>query len=100
MKTIIAFALLGWLACSHLLAAEPGSASTNNLFPMIRAGDRASVKALVKYGADLHARDELGNTPLMAAAWMADAALLEFLLQAGADVSATNKAGAKISVSG
>ena len=93
MKTIIAIAVIGWLACTHLLAAEPGSASTNNLFPIIRAGDRASVKALVKYGANIHARDDLGNTPLMAAALNADVAMVELLLKAGADVNATNQAG-------
>ncbi len=93
MKTIIATALIGWLACSCLLAGESASASSNNLFPIIRAGDRASVKALVKYGAAVHARDKLGNTPLMAAAMNADAAILELLLKAGADVNATNQAG-------
>ena len=94
MKTIIAIALLECLACSHLLAAEPGPASTNNLFPIIRAGDSAAVSALMKSGADVHSRDEFGNTPLMAAAWMADAAVLELLLKSGAEVKATNKAGA------
>ena len=93
MKTIIAIALLECLASSHLLAGEPTPA-TNNLFPIIRAGDHVSVKALVKYGANIHARDDLGNTPLMAAALNADLAMLELLLKAGADVNATNQAGA------
>ena len=59
-----------------------------------RAGDRAVVRTLVKNGADVNARDESGDTPLMAAALYADTAVLELLLRAGADVNATNKAGA------
>ncbi len=93
MKTIIAIAILGWLACSSLLAAAPAS-SKNSIFESIRAGDCAAVKARLKSGADIQARDEFGNTPLMAAAWMADAAVLELLLKAAADVNATNQAGA------
>lgn len=44
--------------------------------------------------AALKSRDEYGNTPLMNAAWLADAVVLERLLKAGADVNASNKAGA------
>ena len=52
------------------------------------------MKMLLKNGADIHARDEAGNTPLMAAALNADVAVLELLLKAGAAVNATNRAGA------
>src|SRR5262249_6464014 len=93
MKPITAVALIGWLACSSLLTDERALAD-NNLVQAIRAGDRAAVGSLLKNNSDVHARDELGNTPLMAAALNADAAVLELLLQAGADVNATNKAGA------
>jgi ankyrin repeat protein len=65
-----------------------------DLFQAIRMGDHAAVGLLLNNGSDIHARDELGNTPLMAAAMNADAAVLELLLKAGADVNATNKAGA------
>src|ERR1044071_4383257 len=92
-KNIIGIILTGWLACLQLLPAAPPS-SSNALFEAIRAGDRAEVKTLLKNGADIHARDEAGNTPLMAAAQNADVAVLELLLKAGADVNATNQAGA------
>ncbi len=93
MKQSIALALSMCLACISVLAAAPASAN-NSIFESIRAGDRAAVKTLLKNSDAVNARDELGNTPLMAAAWIADAAVLEVLLKAGADVSATNKAGA------
>ena len=93
MKTIIAIALMGGFACLQLLAAAPASPGTS-LFDSIRAGDPGAVRKLLKNGADVGARDELGNTPLMAAAMSADPAVLELLLKAGADVNATNQAGA------
>jgi ankyrin repeat protein/mono/diheme cytochrome c family protein len=93
MKSISAIALLGGLACSSLLASGPAPAG-QNLFHAIRAGDRAAVGSLLKSGADVQARDELGNTPLLAAALNADAAVFELLLQAGADLNTTNQAGA------
>ena len=89
MKPFIALAL--WLTCLSLLAADPVPARAS-IFDAIRSGDRAMVKALLKNGADVQARDEFGNTPLMAAAWLADVGMLELLLKAGAEVNATNKA--------
>ena len=58
-----------------LLADEPASAASH-LFQAIRAGDRGAVRTLLKNGADVNARDELGNSPLMAAALDADTAML------------------------
>lgn len=52
------------------------------------------MRTLLKSGADVHARGEHGDTPLMEAALSADADVLKVLLKAGADVNATNKAGA------
>ena len=92
-KTIIGLLLTGWLACLQLLAAAP-PLSANSLFQAIRAGDHTAVKTLLKNGADLQARDESGDTLLMAAVLNADVAVLELLLKAGADVNATNQAGA------
>jgi ankyrin repeat protein/mono/diheme cytochrome c family protein len=91
-KNIIGTVLAGWLACLQLLAAAPPS-SSKAIFEAIRAGDRAEVKTLLKNGENIHARDESGNTPLMAAALNADTAVLDLLLKAGADVNATNQAG-------
>ena len=93
MKTITAIALIGCLACLPVLAADPAP-SSNALFEAIRAGDSAAVRDLLKGGADLNARNDIGDTPLMAAALNADAAVLELLLKAGADINAANQAGA------
>ncbi|MBI2947447.1 MAG: ankyrin repeat domain-containing protein [Verrucomicrobia bacterium] len=97
MKTLIAISFIGWLACFELLAREPAAnpaPSGTALFQAIRVGDHPAVRTLLKNGAAVNPRDELGNTPLMAAALNADAAVLELLLKAGADVNATNQAGA------
>jgi len=91
-KNNIGILLSGWFACLQLLAAASPS-SSNALFEAIRAGDRAEVKTLLKNGENIHARDESGNTLLMAAALNADTAVLELLLKAGADVNATNQVG-------
>lgn len=93
MKTLSTLTLLGGLALSPLLAAEPLPAG-HPLFQAIREGDADKVDALLKNAAAVSARDEYGNTPLMTAAWMADAAVLQRLLKAGADANASNKAGA------
>lgn len=76
-----------------VVAAEPAS-SGSPLFQAIRAGDSAAVQRLLKDGADLGARNDVGDTPLMSAAWQGNTETLELLLQAGADVNATSKTGA------
>jgi ankyrin repeat protein len=92
MKTLIATALAGWLACISLPGGEPAPSSIA-LFQAIRGGDSAAVRKLLKGGADLQSRNDAGDTPLMAAALNADAGILELLLKAGAHVNATNQAG-------
>jgi len=93
MKTLQALTLLGGLALSSLFAAGPPPA-VHPLFQAIREGDAGKAEALMQDTSALKARDEYGNTPLMTAAWLADAAVLDRLLKAGADVNASNKAGA------
>ncbi|MCF7763255.1 MAG: ankyrin repeat domain-containing protein [Verrucomicrobia bacterium] len=92
MKTATISALIGWLACASLLAAELTPSSTA-LFQSIRNGDAATLQNLLKTGADLKSLNEVGDTPLMAAGLYADAGMLKLLLKAGADVNATNQAG-------
>jgi ankyrin repeat protein/mono/diheme cytochrome c family protein len=86
-----ALVLIGFLASLRLSAAEPASPS---IFEAIRGGNNAAVRELLSGGADIEARNEIGDTPLMAAAWTADAAMVELLIKAGADVKATNELGA------
>lgn len=90
-------ALFSWCADSGLtLAADPREKAHSEaaaLFAAIRAGDSVAVQKLLRDGADLNARNEIGDTPLMSAALQADAELLEILLRAGADVNAANPEG-------
>jgi len=48
---------------------------------------------LLKAGADVNAKDEIGETALMRAAWNGHTAAIETLLKAGADARATDKDG-------
>ncbi|HTL17985.1 MAG TPA: ankyrin repeat domain-containing protein [Patescibacteria group bacterium] len=91
MKRTFALALTAWLACFQLPAAP--SAANTSVFNAIRAGDLSAVRTALKNGADLQARDEQGDTLLMAAALSADAEMLETLINAGADVNAVSPAG-------
>ncbi len=93
MKILIALLLAAWLTCLQSMAAAPPS-STSALFEAVRAGDHAAVRSLIKTGAGVNARDDEGNTPLIAAALNADVAVLKLLIEAGAEVNATNQAGA------
>src|SRR5262245_53754910 len=58
VKSILAVALIGWLACSRLLAGEPASAASD-LFQAIHAGDRGAVRTLLKNGADVNAPQKI-----------------------------------------
>ena len=44
-----------------------------------------AVAALISHGADVNARDKLGQTPLMDASYCGHAKVVEALLDAGAD---------------
>jgi ankyrin repeat protein len=74
-------------------AALPGSELKVELFTAIRDGDRARVKALLKRGADVNARDEDAATALMHAATDADLPMVNLLLEEGAEVNAASKSG-------
>jgi len=51
------------------------------------------VKYLVRNGADVHARDPLGNTPLHYAEALENAGIARYLISNGADVNAQNESG-------
>ena len=58
-----------------------------------REARRGRVAAALASGAQVHARDEEGNTALMYAAGSEDAKLVHLLVSAGADVNAANARG-------
>jgi ankyrin repeat protein/mono/diheme cytochrome c family protein len=92
-KFILAFtlALISMQAGPRLFASELAAAP--NVFQAIRSGNIAALKTFVKQGA-AGVRDESGNTPLMAAGLYGNTEAVQLLLKAGADVQATNRAGA------
>lgn len=57
------------------------------IFPLVAEGDPAAITAAVQAGADVHARNEAGLTPIMAAvAGSAPNEVIEALIAAGADL--------------
>ena len=65
----------------------------DQLFAASLRGDVALVEDLFDRGADIEARDDLGNTALINASWMGQLAVVELLLDRGADIEARNDLG-------
>ena len=70
--------------------ARPG---VPELVRAFRDADPRAVRKLIDGGADVNARDEDDNTPLILAAFYANPECVALLLQKGADANAANKAG-------
>ena len=88
MACLLAAAALGW---SFLPQAIAGTDS-GGIFDLARAGDAKGVEQLVAGGVDVNARDETGQTPLIAAALAGRDDVALFLVTHGADLMArTNK---------
>jgi ankyrin len=97
-----------WLAASQgrpdlirVLAAKGASVridkdGTPALVEAVGNNERQSlktIKTLLELGADINARDEVGNTPLHAAAYRGFATLVQALADAGANVNLRNRKG-------
>ena len=87
MKRLIPVAALCSLTISY--AESP----TRDLFEALRQGDAAKVQAAVSHGVDVNSRDDGGNTLLMQASVYSTPALMQFLLERGADPKASNDRG-------
>ena len=85
---------------SRLAALEPAGSTAPSLTPdhlaVLRSGDLRKLREALEQGGSLNvnARDAQGNTPLMHAAVYGEIAALRLLLERGAQVNATNAAGA------
>lgn len=79
-------------AWASIPAPHPASA-TEVLNAAIRAGNVSEAEALIGRGADVNARDDVGNTPLFYAAWSGNSRLTELLIAAGAQVNAAQSSG-------
>ena len=87
MKQMILAAALCSRAITH------AQSQTQDLFEALRQGDAAKVQAAVNHGVDVNSRDDGGNTLLMQAAVYSTPALMQFLLERGADPKASNERG-------
>jgi hypothetical protein len=82
-----------WLAVS-MFQAGAHAASANSLFTAIAAKDLPELANMVERGADVNARNDAGQTPLMAAAMQGRSEkLIELLVFLGADLRARDKNG-------
>jgi len=74
------------------LAAQQGVHATKefNLHEAVKEGDEAKVEALIKKGADVDARDDMGDTPLLVAVMSNKPTVAKVLIDNKADVKAAN----------
>ncbi len=63
------------------------------LFKAVKTGTIKEVINALENGANINARDEYGNTPLMYVAWRGENNILHELLKRKADVTIQNKLG-------
>src|SRR5436190_8160080 len=75
-------------------SAPRSSAAPPDTYSAIRTGTIASVEQLLKNGVSLDDRDANGDTLLMRATLYGTPEVVKFLIDQGANVNATNKAGA------
>jgi hypothetical protein len=70
------------------------AATADNLFAAVKSKDLTALAAMVERGADVNARNDAGQTPLMMAAMEHDSEkLIDLLIYQGADIRARDKDG-------
>jgi cytohesin len=75
----------------NILHSEKSESLNEALHKAVRLGNPDQVKKLLDSGADANARDGIGSTPLIDAAWSGNAEITRVLLQHGADVNAIHR---------
>ena len=73
------------------LSQQTGLSLNDALHFAVRSGNLQEVNKLLASGADVNARDDLGGTPLLDAAWSGNVDITRVLLQHGADVNAVHR---------
>jgi ankyrin repeat protein len=89
----LALAWTSWPSHAPSPAVPSPRELSKALFAAIRDGDHAQVQKLLAQGADVNARNDLGETALMEAAINADVPMMRLLIERGADVNAPRPQG-------
>src|SRR5262249_4321691 len=84
LSAIIAASLVVWIAAKDIL-----------LLTMVEKGNIHTVRALIIAGANVNAKDYMGNDPFMIAAGNSDKEIMKVLLDAGATVSVAAMPGSQ-----
>ena len=90
------FFLAAAIICLAFVFGDPvgaGMREDSLLLIGARSQQLSIVRASLKQGADVNARDELGRTPLMWSAFHGSLTILEILIAGGADLNARDKMG-------
>jgi hypothetical protein len=78
----------------HALVIEtPQEGAVENFYAAIRANDLPRLDGMLAAGANVNAKDDRGITPLMYTAWVGSVDAMRRLLDRGADLSLSNRAG-------
>jgi hypothetical protein len=86
----------GHAAALRVLVAHTKDKAGAKLLEACRKDQEQVAKLLIEGGANVNARDEMGNTPLMLAVGMGKVRLVRVLLAEGADVNAINSKGISV----
>lgn len=77
-----ALTLASCLSALPLLAVflpqQTSPATPDAIFAAVRTGDLVSLRRLIEAGTDVNARDPMGSTPLLNAAWSGNLEVLDF----------------------
>lgn len=89
-----AFQAVVIILAASLFQVGAHAAATDNLFTAVKSKDITALVAMVERGADVNAKDDVGQTPLMMAATQRGSEkLIEQLVFQGADIRARDKNG-------
>jgi len=84
------------LSLNQACSSENENNVKNPVAPLFRAiinGETGTIETMIKSGANVNARDEKGNTPLMAAAEFGSSSAVELLISGKANINEVNGLG-------
>ncbi len=90
---IIALPVLICVGSCTTLKMFVQSEETKILIKAAASGNYSEVKRLIEEGADVNARDRVGETALMGASWNGHTEVVKLLIEAEADINAQDNWG-------